>query len=1648
GNSHYVNSTGNVGISATETPTGAATSTGVSGGGLNVAGTATSLTLNPTAIAYVGANTTVIASGNIGVGATLVKTGSSASSTGSGGALIGVQLNSSTTSSTLTADAHSGAQSVLQAGGNVSITTNSAGGTSANSANGSGGLVAVGDSTATSTMYNANSAYVDSGSTVRAGGNVTISANSDNDLGTVNAVSVAGGAVASVSAGTVADIDYNTTATVGQGALVVAGATLSVLSNTTSEGYSLSHADGSGLGGNGSANDDNNSQGARIGQNQGANNTTTIGSGATLTAANLSLGATVSSVALHSRSESYAAGAVGVSTSVARIQIDATNSVLINSGASITGTSGIDMRARFDNVNTGIASPADAYAKVLGATGTVNPTADNSTNLTTLIQTAPTASVAAGPRSNASTPLQSVPTYNQLALVVDSSDGAVNGNKTGTVDREAAAFGTDHENGSVNQNNSVNWNGNAAILPGVNPQLTIDSSGHVSIASNASASITGNTITIADINHPQPSQAYVNSGSIGGSGGTWQFPYNYDHVSITNNSNLDLQVGNIEAIDRNLLDQPRVSLNAPSITLTFAIRHTVGSTLVNIQNTGSGNIILTGTIDNPVGETRIVDAGGSILSTGAATVVTNRLGDRTDFLPAGATLQGISATNGSIGTAANPIDIQFVASLLDPTQAYIAAGQDVYLDLTGRLRDATQTAMTVNVDSITAGGSVMLTLEGGISDPAAGTAGTVDITTPAGNGFYTNFFRPDAGAAAALNPGVFVNLGASVPVASTYDFRAVDAGGNRTQTGLTAGNALSVTGAHLLPTDTPVNVTGIMARKGSGNIDVHVTGNINLTESAGDFALDSIDSTAGNVSLTAAAQGASIYYSGGSTSSTARVIGNSITLNAPTGGIGSANNILTIQSSAQAFGTLTVLAQNTIYVEQTTGSLYLASVVSTTADVVLEALLGSILDGNGVASLLADIEARSVDLIVTGGGLGSTADDLKIDGAGTGQALVVLPNPSFVPAPGQLYATASQGIYIQEVTGELDLSKVVSTSGAVRLTVFPNTILNGNLTLLGNGTSVLGVSVPHGLISGPSGMTLVVPDDISLPAGTLVSSSTSVTVNDDAVAGRHSSAGSTVNVAGDIQAPSVVINAGGTNNLDFVEITSPSGINAAGATTLNGLGSNDRFFIDATAANMTINGGAGVDRFYISSNANKNLYVTNGVYNDEATAADPGYNPLTQLTGTMNGIVGNLTINTAAGQSIPGGGVQPNLIFVSAQGSTATLSGTITTATIAGLGMTGVINYSTTGAVNLYAQMGAGADTLRVKGLGAGVGAYAYAGAGNSTLNVGNDSNRLSDFAGVLAFFGGTGTNTLNVYDSGDTAATTHGQLSAIGVTSLGGMGTNSQINAAQAFGAYLAPGQTTVPAAIYYAQRVARLNGAPDSFVTSVQNVNVYLGSGNNVFNVDSSAPGVNAAVIGGNGNDTLVAGSTPQGLYPNSLKRLAYMAGPVTLNGGSGVNTVTLDDSGDLPTATSTTTVGQLQGSTVTLDSMPATGSVSYASASNININLSPRNNTLYVASTTAGLTANINVGSGQNTVYVGQGINQTPTQSSLDGVQGPVNLYGGNIANETLYVEDASNTNAHTFTVSNAITGSRQLTNGTAWPVDTTTIARDGIASINYQ
>ena len=436
-----------------------------------------------------------------------------------------------------------------------------------------------------------------------------------------------------------------------------------------------------------------------------------------------------------------------------------------------------------------------------------------------------------------------------------------------------------------------------------------------------------------------------------------------------------------------------------------------------------------------------------------------------------------------------------------------------------------------------------------------------------------------------------------------------------------------------------------------GQIYAHISGDISLTETTGNFNVARVASDSGDVALTAT--NGSILAASNSpplAGTPPWVSGNNVTFIALDGSIGLLSNFLQIVST----GALTALAELGVYLTGTTGNLNVNEVLSRFSDVALIAEAGSILNAAALGSqyshpLTTNIQGQNIELQANSAGstIGSSTYPLEILGAGTGQD----PNDGFqiqtyAPGTGNLVAQASGDIYLMETSGGLNVLCVHSASGNVSLTVHDSVLTGQDLNLLpSGGTTLVGSAIAAAQISAPMGsVSVYAGDNVTVPAGTSITAGTSVLVEGDysqnngtpSYDNNYSSSpsypnatGAVIAITGNLQAPSVNIDSGSRTNVDYIELLNPNGINAtptgitpAWTTTITGGGGDDRIFIDAVAGPTMVAQAPGAERIYVASNASRALFTVGS--NSPASQ-------VLQLSGTPTaGEVYQLTLNGVA----------------------------------------------------------------------------------------------------------------------------------------------------------------------------------------------------------------------------------------------------------------------------------------------------------------------------------------------------------------------------------------------------------------------------------
>jgi len=506
---------------------------------------------------------------------------SSSSASGGSGGFVDVSEPTATTSSNPLVQAYVAAQT-LNARGNVSITSEAIGNTTANANNSAGGFVAVGNISETTNFNSFSQAFVGTmnGDTVDGTG-VTINAqgkfrlSSDTQLTTdVSGKAVSGGAASSTNNDATANVPSNTDSIVGENAQINAGS--------------------------------------------------------------INLIATGSQFKVTISPRAITGALFGSATANANANINPTTEVLIDGGTTrLDGAQGVDVRALNENDMPSLNADASNYS--IGPAGSSNN--NSNTHLQTFVESDSGATVIAGPRP-AGTPLVSPPGgFPYLALYVQAEDRNVantHEDRTITWNGNVTLLSTSPDlvidpNGVVTADNFV------AVTDGVNgPTRTVGqtiTSGTAVVTDildhvGQICFVGGDSVENSDDSAPPTGLNYP----------LFTFDYAAQTVTIINQSANNLRIAKINVIDTNnavnrastvsdiFIDSPNYP--AQQVPLGFNIAFVVQPTAVDIENQqnpagnqASSDIDLTGSIQNPIGSTTIKNQRGKINATSTIAAV-------------------------------------------------------------------------------------------------------------------------------------------------------------------------------------------------------------------------------------------------------------------------------------------------------------------------------------------------------------------------------------------------------------------------------------------------------------------------------------------------------------------------------------------------------------------------------------------------------------------------------------------------------------------------------------------------------------------------------------------------------------------------------------------------------------------------------------------------------------------------------------------------------------------------------------------------------------------------------------------------------------------------------------------------------------------
>ncbi|MCI0455675.1 MAG: autotransporter-associated beta strand repeat-containing protein [Gemmataceae bacterium] len=550
------------------------------------------------------------------------------------------------------------------------------------------------------------------------------------------------------------------------------------------EGRTDSEAGGDGLSASGAANDDRGfttpAFGVFIGSSgDNALTQTLIGASANLRGNFVDLETNVTSLNGTSESDADSDGAVADPDSVARVEIFDSSQITIQTGAQVRADLDLDIVAKHDFVS----STARADSQSFSGGSDADALAVNK-QLTFSRVTAAAGATLITPN---------------LSVIADSDMGSFV--TVATKDGGLIDFGEAKTVKQRTPDRTITWNANVTVLSAPTAELVIDESGSVAFrTANVTVTDTGSRIIVNPITNNRAGVirfdieaiAGEDDGIITGSSATFTFRDTLENVRIVNRSTKELEINSIDVVNRTAVPTITIDVEVISGQTTFGVLTTLpfafnvarsfAPTVIEIENasaTAASNLILSGLIDNPAGSTTIINDLGSIVSTSTAAVVeTNSL--------------TVQAPLGSVGTSASRLNVDLVQSAGRPTAMAITAGQNVFLNLKGRLRDPGISPWAMNAGTVQAGGDVNVLLGQSVRETTLPSLSyLVSLSRPLipSTTNLTNHFGPGTGPALVFDLGLF----GSSPTNSDPTFfpTLFEAGGNLTVSGSGAARALA-----------------------------------------------------------------------------------------------------------------------------------------------------------------------------------------------------------------------------------------------------------------------------------------------------------------------------------------------------------------------------------------------------------------------------------------------------------------------------------------------------------------------------------------------------------------------------------------------------------------------------------------------------------------------------------------------------------------------------------------------------------------------------------------------------------------------------------------------------------------------------------------
>ena len=413
-----------------------------------------------------------------------------------------------------------------------------------------------------------------------------------------------------------------------------------------------------------------------------------------------------------------------------------------------------------------------------------------------------------------------------------------------------------------------------------------------------------------------------------------------------------------------------------------------------------------------------------------------------------------------------------------------------------------------------------------------------------------------------------------------------------------------------------------------------------------------------------------------------------------------------------------------------------------------------------------------------------------------------------------------------------------------------------------------------------------------------------------------------------------------------------------------------------TAAGNTANGG-------LAANPNLIIRVTDaanaqytGIYfNQPAASITQGLDVVGNGASDIFQINGNLGVGTITIQGQTGTGIANTVQYL--DGADPTTTATTYQITATGIGATGTTTFNTTGPyVQTVTASNIATYTLTATNSG-------------TTTSVPNIINVLATSVNTTVS-GGTGFDNIYVGSAAGSTSILDGIRGALNVNGAGGTDK------------LYVDDQGYLPTTTYSITSTEVSRGSnPAIAYANISQQMVNTGSGNDTVNVLSTHTGIPTYVNGGSGNVIFNIGSNQ-----TSTSNLDGLLANVECVGGTGVdNRLTLNDQGKSTTQTYVLSVTDTHYRVGRSAAGVCYNNIAYLTLNCGSAGTNSGNNVL-VEATRSGTVTYVNAGRRANNVYVGSSGDFTSNTSTLDGIQGPLNLDGqrpNGATIDNLYIND---------------------------------------------